>query len=47
MMALGIGRTLHDSVSISNNLKYLNYEKILSVSRLNDIPKKLIDLLQT
>jgi hypothetical protein len=47
MMALGIGRTLHDSVNISNNLKYLNYEKILSVSRLNDIPKKLIDLLQT
>ena len=47
MMALGVGRNLNDSVSIAHNLKYLNYEKTLAVSRLQDMPKKVINLLRT
>jgi hypothetical protein len=47
MMALGVGRNLKDSVSIAHNLKYLNYDKILAVSRLQDMPKKVINLLRT
>jgi len=30
---------------IANNLKYLGYEKTLAVSRLNDIPKKVLNVL--
>jgi hypothetical protein len=47
MMAIGVGRNLHDSVSIGHNLKYLDYEKAISVSRLQDIPKKVIKLLRS
>lgn len=47
MMALGVGRNLNDSVGITHNLKYLNYEKTLAVSRLQDMPKKVINLLRT
>jgi hypothetical protein len=47
MVALGVGRNLNDSVSMGLNLKYLNYEKTLAVSRLQDIPKKVINLLRT
>jgi hypothetical protein len=47
MTALGVGRNLNDSVSIAHNLKYLNYEKTLAVSRLQDMPKKVINLLRT
>ena len=45
MMAIGVGRNLNDSVGIGHNLKYLDYEKAISVSRLQDIPKKVIKLL--
>ena len=32
---------------IANNLKYLGYERTLAVSRLNDIPKKVLNVLGT
>ena len=47
MMALGVGRNMTDSVGIGSNLRYLEYEKTLAVSRLQDIPKKVINLLRT
>ena len=46
MVAIGVGRNLSDSVGIGHNLKYLNYERAISVSRLQDMPKKVIQLLQ-
>ena len=46
MMAIGVGRNLNDSVGIGHNLKHLDYEKAISVSRLQDIPKKVIKLLR-
>lgn len=47
MVAIGVGRNLNDSVGIGHNLKYLNYERAISVSRLQDMPKRVIKLLQT
>jgi hypothetical protein len=47
MMALGVGRNINDSVGIANNLKYLDYEKTLAVSRLQEMPKKVINLLRS
>jgi len=47
MVAIGLGRNVNDSVGIGHNLKYLNYEKAISVSRLQDIPKKVIKLLSS
>ena len=47
MVALGIGRNLSDAVGIGNNLKYLSYERSLAVSRLQDMPKKVINLLKS
>jgi hypothetical protein len=47
MAALGLGRTLNAAVNISKNLQYLEYEKSLAVSMLEDIPKKVINLMQT
>ena len=46
MVSIGVGRNLSDSVSIGRNLIYLNYEKTMAVSRLQDIPKKVINLLR-
>jgi hypothetical protein len=46
MVALGVGRTIDEAVNIGHNLSYLNYERTLSVSRLQDIPKKVINLLK-
>jgi hypothetical protein len=46
MVGLGVGRTINDSVAIAHNLRYLNYQKTLAVSRLQDIPKKVINLLR-
>jgi von Willebrand factor type A domain len=46
MVGLGVGRSLNDSVGIAHNLKYLNYQKTLAVSRLQDIPKRVINLLR-
>jgi hypothetical protein len=47
MVAIGVGRNLNDAVGIGLNLKHLNYEKTLSVSRLQDMPKKVIKMLQS
>jgi hypothetical protein len=47
MAALGLGRTLNTAINISQNLQYLEYEKSLAVSKLEDIPKKVINLMQT
>jgi hypothetical protein len=47
MVAIGVGRNLNDSVGIGHNLKYLDYEKAISVSRLQDIPKKVIKMLRS
>ena len=47
MVAIGLGRNLNDAVSIGHNLKYLSYERTLAVSRLQDMPKKVIRLLKT
>ena len=38
---------LNAAVNISQNLHYLEYEKSLAVSMLGDIPKKVINLMQT
>ena len=46
MVGLGVGRSLNDAVGIAHNLKYLNYQKTLAVSRLQDIPKRVINLLR-
>jgi uncharacterized protein YegL len=46
MVAIGVGRNIRDAVGIGHNLKYLNYERAISVSRLQDMPKKVINLLQ-
>lgn len=46
MVAIGVGRNVTDAVGIGQNLKYLNYERAISVSRLQDMPKKVIKLLQ-
>ena len=47
MVAIGVGRNLNDAVGIGHNLKYLNYERTLAVSRLQDMPKKVIGLLRS
>jgi hypothetical protein len=46
MVALGLGRNLQDSINVGQNLKYLNYEKSMAASRLEDIPQKVINLLR-
>lgn len=46
MVALGLGKNFNDAISIGHNLKYLTYERSLAVSRLEDIPKKVIYLLR-
>lgn len=47
MVAIGIGHDTISSTRIANNLKYLNYEKTLAVSRLKDIPSRVLSVLQT
>jgi uncharacterized protein YegL len=49
MIAIGLGSDINDAIGIGYNLKYLNYEKALSLSkkRLQDLPKKVLGLLAT
>jgi hypothetical protein len=49
MIAIGLGSDVNDAVGIGHNLKYLEYEKALSLSkkRLQDLPKKVLGLLAT
>jgi hypothetical protein len=45
MIALGLGPNTVRAISIANNLKHLGYEKTMAVSRLKDIPNKVISIL--
>jgi hypothetical protein len=47
MVALGLGTNTVRATIIANNLKHLGYEKTLAVSRLNDIPSKVIRILES
>jgi len=46
MVALGFGPNTVRATTIANNLRHLGYEKTLAVSRLNDIPSKVINILK-
>jgi len=46
MVALGLGPNTVRATIIANNLRHLGYEKTLAVSRLKDIPSKVINLLK-
>jgi hypothetical protein len=46
MVAVGVGKTINSAINIGLNLKYLEYEKTLVVSKLDEIPKRVLSLLQ-
>jgi len=46
MIALGLGPNTIRATTIANNLKHLGYEKTMAVSRLNDIPNKVMSILE-
>ncbi len=46
MVALGFGPNTIRATTIAGNLKTLGYEKTLAVSRLNDIPNKVLGILE-
>lgn len=45
MVAIGVGRDTFGATNIANNLKYLGYENTLAVSRLKDIPNRVLAVL--
>ncbi|TFH03053.1 MAG: VWA domain-containing protein, partial [Nitrosopumilus sp.] len=45
MVALGLGPNTVRATTIANNLRHLGYEKTMAVSRLKDIPNKVISIL--
>ncbi len=45
MVAIGVGRDTPNATIIATNLRYLGFERTLGVSRLNDIPKKVLNVL--
>ncbi len=47
MVAIGVGPNTGGAITIANNLRRLGYERTLAVSRLNDIPKRVLNLLGT
>ncbi|MGI0072311.1 MAG: VWA domain-containing protein [Nitrosotalea sp.] len=47
MVAIGVGPDTADATTIANNLRRLGYERTLAVSRLNDIPKRVLNVLET
>ncbi|MEO9278245.1 MAG: vWA domain-containing protein [Nitrososphaera sp.] len=47
MVSIGVGPDTGDAIIIANNLKRLGYERSLAVSRLNDIPKRVLNVLDT
>lgn len=47
MVSIGVGPDTGDAIVIANNLKRLGYERSLAVSRLNDIPKRVLNVLDT
>ena len=46
MVALGLGPNTLRATTIANNLRHLGYEKTMAVSRLNDIPNKVMSILE-
>jgi hypothetical protein len=46
MVGIGLGKNINSAVNIGQNLKDLEFEKTLAVSRLQDIPRKVLSLLQ-
>lgn len=46
MVALGLGPNTIRATTIAENLKHLGYERTLAVSRLRDIPSKVIKILE-
>ena len=46
MVALGLDSNTLRATTIANNLKHLGYEKTVAVSRLNDIPNKVLNILE-
>jgi len=47
MVAIGFGPDTEDAIVIANNLRRLGYERTLAVSRLGDIPKRVLSVLGT
>lgn len=45
MVAIGVGINTSESITIANNLRRLGYERTLAVSRLNEIPKRVLNVL--
>jgi Mg-chelatase subunit ChlD len=45
MVAMGLGPNTIRATNIANNLSHLGYEKTMAVSRLKDIPNKVIKIL--
>ena len=45
MVAIGVGPDTTRATIIASNLKYLGYERTLAVSRINDIPKRVLSVL--
>jgi len=45
MVAIGVGPDTTRATTIAYNLKYLGYERTLAVSRINDIPKRVLSVL--
>ena len=46
MVAVGVGKTVNNAINIGLNLKYLEYERILVVSQLHELPTKVLSILQ-
>ena len=46
VVALGLGPNIIRSTTIANNLKHLGYENTVAVSRLADIPNKVMSILE-
>ena len=47
MVALGLGPGTSRATTIASNLKRLGYERTLATSRLQDIPRKVLGILDT
>ena len=47
MVAIGVGSDITDATVIANNLLRLGYERTLAVSRLTEIPKRVLNVLRT
>ena len=45
MVAIGVAPDTGDAIVIANNLRRLGYERTLAVSRLSDIPKRVLNVL--